>query len=49
MLQDLTFGKLENEFRNVSPEDGDLAVCIRGTGILLGRDGEGKLNFPTCG
>ena len=49
MLQDLTFGKLENEFRNIQPTDEDLAVCIRGNGILLGRDGEGKLQFPTCG
>ena len=49
MLQDLTFGKLENEFRDLQPEEADLAVCIRGTGILLGRDEEGKLNFPTCG
>ena len=49
MLQDLTFGKLENEFRRILPEKGDLAVCIRGTGILLGRDEDGKLSFPTCG
>jgi len=48
MLQDLTFGKLENEFHNVSPENGDPVVCVRGTGILLGRDGDGKLNFPNC-
>ena len=48
MLQDLTFGKLENEFRNIGPEETDLVVCIRGTGILLGRDEEGKLIFPTC-
>lgn len=48
MLQDLTFGKLENEFHNVSPEDNDLAVCIQGMGILLGRDEEGKLVFPSC-
>ena len=48
MLQDLAFGKLENEFRNILPEEEDLVVCIRGTGILLCRNKEGKLNFPAC-
>ena len=49
MLQDLRVGKLENEFRNCLPEQEDLAVCVRGNGILLGRDDAGKLFFPTCG
>ena len=49
MLQDLSFGKLENEFRNLKPAEKDLAVCIRGHEILLGRNEEGKLCFPTCG
>ena len=48
MLQDLTFGRLENEFRNVVPEDGDPVVCIRGNGILMTRDVKGKLTFPAC-
>ena len=48
MLQDLTFGKLENEFRNALPSDDDFVVCIRDGGILLARDAEGKLHFPTC-
>lgn len=48
MLQDLTFGRLENEFHNIPPEDGDLVVCIRENGILMTRDAEGKLVFPSC-
>ena len=47
MLQDLSFGKLENEFRNTLPEKGDLVVCVRGNEILLGRNEEGRLYFPT--
>ena len=49
MLQDLSFGRLENEFRNVPPESGDLVVCIRENGILLGRSEEGTLSFPAWG
>ena len=48
MLQDLSFGRLENEFRNILPEVGDLVVCIRGNGILMTRDEDGKLTFPAC-
>lgn len=49
MLQDLTFGRLENEFHNVVPAEQDLVVCIRNGGILLTRDEEDHLIFPTCG
>lgn len=48
MLQDLTFGKLENEFRLLQPQDQDLVVCIRENGILLARDETDHLHFPTC-
>ena len=47
MLQDLPFGRLENEFRNVTPLDEDPVVCISGHTILV-RRGEGLfLSLPT--
>ena len=49
MLQDLTYGSLENEFHNVVPSEQDPVVCIREGGILLTRDEAGHLSFPTCG
>lgn len=48
MLQDLEFGRLENEFYVEVPEAGDLVVCIRGGGILLRRDGDDTLHFPAA-
>ena len=48
MLQDLAFGRLENEFYVEVPEAGDLVVCIRGGGILLRRDGDDTLHFPAA-
>lgn len=39
MLQDLDFGRLENEFYNdVAPRDEDIVVCFRGGDILTLRD-----------
>ena len=46
MLQDLTFGKLENEYHDRKPAAGDWVFCIRGKDILLRRDGDG-VSFPT--
>ena len=39
MLQDIAFGRLENEFKVLAPENGDRVVCIRRGEILLNRDG----------
>ena len=47
MLQDLSFGTLDNQYRYMQPEAGDLAVCIRGNEILLGRREDGTLYLPT--
>lgn len=46
MLQDLSFGKLENEFRNQQPACGDLVICISGSGVLIKRDETGVLHLP---
>jgi len=45
MLQDIAFGRLENEFRVCSPKSGDRVVCIRDGAVLLNRDG----SLPTAG
>ena len=35
MLQDLSFGSLDNQYRHHLPRSGDLVVCVRGGEILL--------------
>lgn len=46
MLQDLSFGRLENEFYNKLPEAGDIVVCIRDGDILIHRDQNNCLALP---
>jgi len=46
MLQDISFGKLENEFHNLQPTGTDLVFCICLDRILLTRR-ENKIMFPT--
>lgn len=47
MMQDLSFGKLENEFRNLEPQPEDLVICFQDQQILLKRDEDNKIFFPT--
>lgn len=47
MLQDISYGSLDNQYRNASPKDEDLVVCVRGRDILLRRDEDGILSLPT--
>ena len=47
MLQDLAYGRLENEYRPVPPREGDLVLCFRGGDVLLRRDGDNTLTLPT--
>jgi hypothetical protein len=35
MLQDMSFGKLKNEFRNQQPDRGDFVICISGSCVLI--------------
>lgn len=49
MLQDLSFGTLDNQYKYQLPEEGDIAVCIRGGEILVRRDENGLLHLPTVG
>ena len=48
MLQDLPFGRLENEFRNIHPEKDDIVVCFRNNDVLLKRGEFDALSLPTC-
>ena len=45
MLQDLPFGRLENEYRNVEAGEDDLVVCFAGAEMLVCRRGD-TLELP---
>ena len=46
MLQDLSFGTLDNQYRHYLPENEDYAVCIRGNEVLLMQHEDGTLHLP---
>ena len=47
MLQDMEFGRLENEFRNITANPEDIILCFRDGQVLLRRDGDDSLTLPT--
>ena len=47
MLQDLEFGRLENEFRNISAGAEDVILCFHEGNVLLRREADGALTLPT--
>ena len=47
MLQDLDFGYLDNQYREKRPQSGDTVLCMRGGDILLHRNPDDTLVFPT--
>lgn len=47
MLQDISFGRLENEYRDQAAAPDDFVICIRDREILLTRDSQGRLALPT--
>ena len=47
MLQDMEFGRLENEFRNITANPEDIILCFRDGQVLLRRDGDDTLTLPT--
>ena len=47
MLQDLEFGRLENEYRPLPPRDDDFVLCFRGPEVLLHRLSDNRLRLPT--
>ena len=46
MLQDLAFGHLDNQYRDHTPQKGDVVVCIQGGSILIARDKNDVLTLP---
>lgn len=46
MLQDLDFGRLENEFRNCAAEAEDIVLCFSGNQVLLHRYEDNTLQLP---
>ncbi len=46
MLQDLAFGRLENEFRIKTPQKGDVLVCFQGNSVLICRNKNDSLVLP---
>ncbi len=46
MLQDLSFGRLENEFRNLQPSAEDTVLCFQNQQMLLKTAGDGSCVFP---
>ena len=47
MMQDLSYGRLENEFRNLQPSDEDLVICFQNNEILLKQEADKKFSLPT--
>ena len=46
MLQDLAFGRLENEFQNLAACAQDCILCFHEGQVLLSRDAEDVLTLP---
>ena len=46
MLQDLTYGRLENEFRHEAPRPDDIVVCILENKILVQKGADNSLTMP---
>lgn len=47
MLQDLDFGRLENEYLPVPPREDDRVLCVRDREVLIRREEDGTLVLPT--
>lgn len=47
MLQDLTFGRLENEFYDRNATDEDFVICVKNNRILVRRTEETQVTYPT--
>ena len=47
MLQDLDFGRLDNQYHKENPNDNDIVVCVQGKGMLVHRESNDELSLPT--
>ncbi len=48
MLQDLAFGRLENEYKPVPPRDGDAVLCFRDSSLLVKALPNGNMVLPAA-
>ena len=46
MLQDLSFGKLDNQYHESAPKDHDRVLCMAGADILIARGEDNALTLP---
>ena len=46
MLQDLSFGHLDNQYRERTPQNKDRVLCMRGGDILIHREEDNTLSLP---
>ena len=46
MLQDMPFGRLENEYRSPAPTENSVGLCFREGKVLLKRDEDNTLHLP---
>lgn len=46
MLQDLSFGKLDNQYHERTPNEKDRVLCMRGSDILIARSADNTLSLP---
>ena len=49
MLQDLSYGRLENEFYNIAPKAEDFVICFQKNQIFLKREWDDRFLIPTVG
>ncbi len=47
MLQDLEYGFLDNQYKNTSPSDEDIVICVQKNTILVRRYSDNHLELPT--
>ena len=47
MLQDLSFGRLENEYKNITPEYADIIMCFKNKSVLMYKESDNVI-FPKC-
>lgn len=47
MIQDLEFGRLDNQFRQIEPTENDIIICAQGNKLLAACDENDILTLPT--
>ena len=46
MIQDLSFDRLHNEYKDISPEPEDIVICVRDAELLISRAEDDTLTLP---